>query len=92
MKKVWSSPSLVQCDLLKSILEGDGIICVIKNEYNARAAGIGYPLFSGQSLAFAWPELWVPDDQYEEASEVVDAFTKGHEETIQQGESDSRGD
>lgn len=86
MKKVWSSPSLVQCDLLKALLESDGIACIMKNENNARFAGIGYPLFSGQTLDFAWPELWVPDDQFEEANELVMEFSQMHEKTLSDNE------
>jgi hypothetical protein len=83
MKEVWSSPSLVQCDLVKAMLEGEGIECAVRNESNARFAGIGYPLLSGQTLAFAWPQLWVPDEQFERASEIVRDYSKGHEETLE---------
>ncbi len=84
MKKVWSSPSLVQCDLLKALLESDGIDCFMKNENNARFAGIGYPLLSGQTLGFSWPELWVPDDRFEDAKEQVEEFCRLHEITLEE--------
>ena len=84
MKKVWTTPSLVQCDLVRAILESEGIMCVIMNESNARFAGIGYPILSGQALPFAWPELWVPDEQLKEATEIVRVFTERHEDTLEQ--------
>ena len=84
MKKVWTTPSLVQCDLVKAILESEGVTCLIRNETNARFAGIGYPMPSGQALLFAWPELWVPDEQLEIATEIVEGFTKAHEQTLAQ--------
>lgn len=71
MKKVWSSPSLVQCDLMKAMLEGEGIRCALLNENSARFAGIGAPLLTGQALGFAWPEVWVADEDEERAAEVV---------------------
>lgn len=66
------------------MLESDGIDCVIRNEDTARFAGIGNPLLSGQALGFAWPELWVPDDQCEEAMEKVEAFRQMHEKTLEE--------
>jgi hypothetical protein len=83
MKKVWSSPSLVQCDLVKAMLESDGIDCVMQNENAARFTGIGTPLSSGQALGFAWPELWVPDDRFDEAKERVETFSQMHERTLE---------
>ena len=77
MKKVWSSPSLVQCDLVKALLEGDGITCFIQDEYAARFTGVGYPTPAGQALGFAWPELWVPDEELERAQELVAVFAGG---------------
>jgi hypothetical protein len=84
MKKVWSTPSLVQADLLRSLLEGEGIACVIRNEHSARFQGIGYPMPSGQALGFAWPEIWVPEEQFQKATELTRAYVENHEETLEQ--------
>jgi len=91
MKKIWSSPSLVQCDLLKAILESEGIDCVMQNENNARLIGIGYPLLSGQTLGYAWPELWVPDDRFDEATKRVEEFARMHEKTLKDDKEDLLG-
>ena len=74
MKRVWTTPSVVKCDLLKCMLEGNGIHVEILNELTAQYTGIGYPLPTGQALAFAWPEIWVEDGDYDRALSLITEF------------------
>lgn len=74
MKKVFTNPSVVPCDLLKGLLEASGIPAMIKNERGSASAGVGYPIPHSASVAFAWPEVWVPDDRLEEAAALVAAM------------------
>ena len=76
MKKVWSTPSIVQCDLLKSMLEGHGIRAETVNELSAQYTGVGYPVLSGQALPFAWPEIWVEESDCDQALELITDFVK----------------
>ena len=71
MKKLWTTPSVVKCDLIKCTLEGRGIHVELLNELSAQYTGIGYPLPTGQALAFAWPEIWVEDEDYDRALELI---------------------
>jgi hypothetical protein len=71
MRRVWSTPNVVQGDLIRSALEGHGIKALLVNDLSAQFTGIGYPVRSGQALPFAWPELWVEDEDYERAAELI---------------------
>lgn len=55
MEKLFSSSNTVELYLLKSLLESEGIICFIKNEYPPAAGEL--PPVS------AMPELWVMDNR-----------------------------
>ena len=79
MKKVWSTPNLVQCDMLRSLLEGHGIVALQRNEYTAQYTGVGYPVPPGQALSFAWPEIWVGDDDAEAAEALIRDALAGEE-------------
>ena len=68
MKKVFTNPSVVPCDLLKGLLEASGIPAMIKNERGSASAGEAWPIPQSISAAFAWPEVWVPDDRQEKQS------------------------
>jgi hypothetical protein len=76
MKRVWSTPSVVQGDLICSALEGHGIKTHITNDLSAQFTGIGYPVRSGQALPFAWPEIWVEDEDYERAAALIQELLK----------------
>lgn len=68
MKFLCSDKSLGRCDMLKALLEANGIECVLKNEYMP-FSGSGIGVFSPDPV---YPELWVVDDnQYDEAMVVV---------------------
>jgi len=56
MKRILSSPNLVEISQLKGVLESAGIACFIRNEVSAGLLG-EVPLTEGT------PELWIEDDQ-----------------------------
>ena len=76
MKKIFTDPSVVPCDILRGILEGCGIKVLIKNELGSAGAGTGNPVPSMSSLAFAWPEVWVSDDDADAAMNIVKDMNK----------------
>ncbi|MBS0350075.1 MAG: DUF2007 domain-containing protein [Proteobacteria bacterium] len=64
MEKLLSIDDKIQLYILKSLLESEGIICFIKNEYPPAAGEL--PPIS------AMPELWVMDDsQYDKAMKLI---------------------
>ena len=66
MEKLLVADDRTQLYLLKSILESEGIICFIKNEYPPAAGEL--PPVSAR------PELWVMDNQYyEKAMQLIQA-------------------
>jgi len=67
MRKLLSHPNLSRCDLLRSVLEMRDIECALRNEFSANTSGAG--VFG--ALPFVWPELWVREDQYEEAVRIL---------------------
>lgn len=69
MKQVFTDPSVMPCDLLKRILEDQGVKVLLKNAPSS--AGAGDPLASLSASSFAWPEVWVADADYDVAAEVV---------------------
>jgi len=88
MKKVFTDPSVVPCDLMSAFLRGCGIESIIKNERGSGIAGEGWPIPGNPSLAWAWPEIWVRDEQFEEALSIVkdvqDSKDSDESESIQQ--------
>lgn len=71
MKKIFADPSVVPCDLLRGLLEGRGIKVFIKNELGSAGAGVGDPVPFMPSLTFAWPEVWVADEDAQAALEII---------------------
>ena len=70
MKRVYTNPSAAQCNLLRSLLESNGIPCVVKNE---TLSG----LTPRVPWTEVWPELWVADDsQFDEARRIVEEATE----------------
>jgi hypothetical protein len=67
MKIVYSSPFLAPCDWVKSLLEGQGIPAMLKNEHGHIAA----MAIVGGAATFCWPEVWVEDEDFTRASEIV---------------------
>ncbi len=67
MKKIYSSPNLTHCDMVRGLLEQSGIDAMLKNELacsTAAASIVG-------TLAFAWPEVWVNDEDEQTAAECI---------------------
>ena len=77
MKMLFTAPSVVPCDILKGILAGKGIEVLIKNELGSAGAGMGEPVPFMPSLPFAWPEVWVADEDFEDAAVIVREMNKG---------------
>ena len=52
MTKVFTSPNLAEVEMLRGILEGQAIPCILRNEYTSIASG---------EIPFTdnWPEIWV---------------------------------
>ena len=71
MKKVFTDPGVPACDMIRSVLEGHGIRAVLKNEHGSATVG-GDPVPFMPALAFAWPEVWVADEAWEQAIAIVD--------------------
>jgi len=77
VKQVFTSHNLSRVDLVKSLLESDGIVCLMKNEHGAHTAGGGF----GFAMAFAWPEIWVSDDDVARAENIVAELNAADEKT-----------
>ena len=74
MIKLKSFESLGECDRAKTLLEGCGIRCVIKNEFGANTAGAGI----GRSLPFSLPEIWIAEEDKDNARGILFGIdTKG---------------
>ena len=70
MKRVYTNPSAAQCNLLRSLLESNGIPCLVKNETLSSLAG-------KVPFTEVWPELWVADDsQFDDARRIVEDATE----------------
>ena len=57
--------------MVKGILESNGIESMIKNERGSASAGVGYPVPFMSSLAYAWPEVWVRDEDCATALQIL---------------------
>ncbi len=55
MKKVFCADNTVEAGLVNSVLEANGIACLVKNQNLGGALGEIPPLE-------CWPEIWVTDD------------------------------
>ena len=67
MIKLFTSPSFTEVGYLKGLLEAQGIICRLANEYSGIAAG-------GLGIIDTWPELWlINDGDLSEATRVLSA-------------------
>jgi hypothetical protein len=71
MKEVFTAPSVIPCDFLKAVLEANGISSFIKNERGSTIAEVADPAPSSTSLSLAWPEVWVQDEDFQHAGEIV---------------------
>ena len=64
MKRVFSSHDPMLAGYLRSVLEGCGIGCLVKNEYLLGGAGEVPP-------TECWPELWVLEDGHEARARAI---------------------
>jgi len=55
-----------------------GLIFLLRIWQGSGIAGEGLPVLGSPNLAWAWPEVWVNDDQFEDALVVVEDVRKGH--------------
>jgi hypothetical protein len=79
MKKIYSSPHLVDIHRLKHVLESNGIESIIQNENLAAAAGELPP-------SECWVELWVLDDgKYQIARETLTRTLSEEKESVGKG-------
>jgi len=68
MKRVLSSPNLIEITQLKGVLESAGIACFVRNEATSGLLG-EVPLTEGT------PELWIEDDaRLDEALQLKSDF------------------
>ena len=75
MKRVYTSPNAAQCNLLRSLLESNGIPCLVRNETLSSLVG-------GVPFTEVWPELWVADEsQFDEARRIVEEATENTDQT-----------
>jgi len=79
IEELTDQPSVIPCDLMKAVLEGSGIDCMIKNERGSAIAGQGWAIPGNPTLVWAWPEVLVNDEDFEEASRIVTDFQKSEE-------------
>lgn len=92
MKKVFTAPSVVPCDFLKSVLEAEGITSFILNEYGTRLLGYGCPVPGGSALIWAWPEVWMPEEDVERATPILEQFRESQQGGIGRMESQQKGE
>ena len=69
MKEVYSTPYLVEADIVKSILESSGIKCFLRDENIASS----YPAVT----FYTGVRIMVRDEDYEPALQVIRDYLKG---------------
>jgi hypothetical protein len=73
MRMVFTAPGIVVCDMLRGMLESDGIQCFLRNEPSS-TIGLGDPIPQCPSLSYAWPEVWVSAEDFERAMIIAANF------------------
>lgn len=76
MKEVFTASNVIPCDLFKSVLDAAGILSMIKNEGGSAMTGNALPVPAGSELPWAWPEVWVNDEDFEVASQIAVDFRR----------------
>ena len=69
MKLVRTCRNLIECDLLKILLQSNGIECRIQNEHFTQSEGGSPPI--GVAFQSWFPRIWVEDKHYEEAEKLI---------------------
>jgi hypothetical protein len=72
MKKVLTHENRMILFNMKNLLQGEGIDCVVVNEFAAGAAG-DLPAFD------TWPELWVRDEELPQAQSIVQGVSSARD-------------
>ncbi len=67
MKKVYVAANPADAHLVKGLLEGEKIEAIVRGEFLWGVRG-------DVPLPEAYPSVWVQDEDFEKASELVDAF------------------
>jgi hypothetical protein len=66
MKKLTTSDSLITINHYKNILESEGIVCEIRNQYLGSIMG-------EMPFPEVWPQLWVRNDlDFDRATQLLD--------------------
>jgi hypothetical protein len=65
MKTVYSAPNLALVSVVQNILDVSGIRCWVKNQFLSAGVGEIPPIE-------CWPQLYVEDEDFAKAKEVVD--------------------
>ena len=68
MKRIFTSPHLWECDQLRMHLSSANIAAEMRNEFG-QSIGLGGMI--GGAAGFVWPEVWVRDEDYEKAADVL---------------------
>jgi hypothetical protein len=63
------------------MLDASGIHCMIKNEKGSCIVGEGLPIPGNPTLSWSWPEVWVNDEDYENALPLADDFRESAEKS-----------
>ena len=79
MKMIYTAPSVIPCDFLRSMLDAAGIASMFKNEGGSAMTGNALPIPCGSELPWAWPEVWVNDEDFEVASQIAADFQRRNE-------------
>jgi len=78
MRKIFTAPSQIPCDFLCSLLAAEDIPTMMKNEGGSSITG-NSAMIPGGECAWAWPEVWVNEEDYEIASQIAAEFEKSHQ-------------
>ncbi len=79
MKRILTATNVIPCDFLRSMLDAYGILSALKNEGGSAMTGNALLVPSGSELPWAWPEVWVNDEDFEVASQIAADFQRQHE-------------
>jgi len=73
MKRIFMSPNVAEVSLLQSLLEAEGVACMIRNDQISSV--------SAMPMASMFPELWVNDDDQARAEQLVARWNEESETT-----------
>ncbi len=79
VKRIFTASNVIPCDLLRSMLDAYGIVSALKNDGGSAITGNALPVPNGSELPWAWPEVWVNDEDFEVASHIAADFRRERE-------------